>query len=296
MNEMKLIALYFYICERYNTTLVWHCQRFSNFSSANHITDEEILTIYLYAVHQEEKYKISSIYDYAKRYLMDWFPNLPSYQAFNNRINRLSGVMPFLSCCILNDIEKAGCVPNISVLDSMPIITCSGKRQGKVATDLTDKGYCSTKNLHYYGVKLHGIGFHRPGTLPFPEYLLTTPASVNDLTALREILKTISDRIFFADKAYIDSTLEAQMADNNSEILTPVKLKKGESQAFRYFKKAADDLYSTAVSRIRQPIESFFGWLNKKVDIQRASNVRSSKGLIVHIFGRISAALLSWFF
>ena len=67
MNEMKLIALYDYICECYNTDLRWHCQRMSNYSG-NFITDEELITIYLFAIIEEEKYQISSIHNYAKKY------------------------------------------------------------------------------------------------------------------------------------------------------------------------------------------------------------------------------------
>ena len=40
--------------------------------------------------------------------------------------------------------------------------------------------------------------------------------------------------------------------------------------------KAADDLYSQAVSSARGPIEALFSWLNKKTDIQRASKCRST--------------------
>lgn len=39
---------------------------------------------------------------------------------------------------------------------------------------------------------------------------------------------------------------------------TPVKQVKGESQLLRDFNKAADDLFSKAVSRIRQSIEELF--------------------------------------
>lgn len=295
MNEMKLIALYDYICECYNTDLKWYCQRMSNYSG-NFITDEELITIYLFAIIEEEKFKILSIHKYAKNYQLSWFPSLPSYVNFNTRLNRLAPVFPALVSCLLRDADKHGIDLSISVLDSMPIITCSGKRSGKVAPQLTDKGYCATKKLHYFGCKLHGIGFHRPSKLPFPEFLKTTPASVNDLTALRSILEGTQNRSFFADKAYSDKELTAPTKKNNSEVLTPVKLIKGESEEIRQFKKAADDLYSTAVSRIRQPIESFFNWLIAKTDIQRASKVRSANGLILHLFGKIAAALTLWVF
>jgi len=59
----------------------------------------------------------------------------------------------------------------------------------------------------------------------------------------------------------------------------------------RQFKKAADGLFSTAVSVVRQPIESFFNWLIQKTDIQNASKVRNTKGLLLHTFGAIASAL-----
>lgn len=57
--------------------------------------------------------------------------------------------------------------------------------------------------------------------------------------------------------------------------------------------KAANDLFSTAVSRVRQPIEAMFNWLIQKTDIQRASNVRSTKGLMIHAFGRLATAFIT---
>ena len=78
--------------------------------------------------------------------------------------------------------------------------------------------------------------------------------------------------------------------------MTPVKGIKGECQENRNRDKAANDLFSTAVSRVRQPIESFFNWLIQKTDIQRASKVRSSKGLLVHLFGKIAATYINLIF
>ena len=78
----------------------------------------------------------------------------------------------------------------------------------------------------------------------------------------------------------------------NSKILTPVKAVKGHSEINRQWNKAADELYSRAVSCVRQPIESLFNWIIEKTDIQRASKVRSTKGSLVHAFGRIAAAFI----
>jgi len=53
-----------------------------------------------------------------------------------------------------------------------------------------------------------------------------------------------------------------------------------------------DKMYSRAVSQVRQPIEAFFNWIIEKVGMQKASKVRSEKGLFVHVYGRFAAALM----
>ena len=79
---------------------------------------------------------------------------------------------------------------------------------------------------------------------------------------------------------------------SNSKVLTPVNAAKRQSEITNQWEKAANELYSRAVSRVRQPIESLFNWIIEKTDIQRASKVHSTKGLIIHIFGRIAAAFI----
>ncbi len=78
----------------------------------------------------------------------------------------------------------------------------------------------------------------------------------------------------------------------NSEMLTPVKAVKGMPDVLKKFDRAANDLYSRAVSKVRQPIEALFSWLIEKSDIQKASKVRSLKGLNLHVYGRLAAAFI----
>lgn len=81
-----------------------------------------------------------------------------------------------------------------------------------------------------------------------------------------------------------------------SGMLTPVKAVKGTAEVLKKFDRAANDLYSGAVSRIRQPIESLLNWLIEKVAIQSASKVRSTKGLIFHVCGRLAAVFIALIF
>jgi hypothetical protein len=291
-KELKLIRIYLYICDIYDSNLRNVCERFSNNSHPD-FTDQEVLTIYLYSMNVEQRLKIKQIHDFANDHLRSWFPLLPSYEAFIMRINRLSEAFRILADVLLSANCPQDCDMSTSLMDSLPIITCSGKRYPSVAGEITDKGFCSTKSMYYYGVKLHALAFHRPDHLPFPESIVITPASENDLNVHKQNWSNIPNRSFYGDKIYRDAELLENMENSyNSRILTPVKAVKGQAEVIRQWDKAANDLYSMAVSSIRQPIESLFNWIIEKTDIQRASKVRSTKGLIIHIFGRIAAAYI----
>lgn len=288
----KLIAIYFYICDIYESELKYTCQRFSN--NCNPVfSDQEVLTIYLFVMHTEQRVKLKQIHSFVKDYLFSWFPKLPSYQAFNMRLNRLSEAFKYLTKAILSGHCPDDCCLDISLLDSVPIITCSGKRSGAVAREITDKGYCSTKSMYYHGLKLHALAYYHSNHLPFPESIILTPASENDLNAYKQNWGTIDNRTFYGDKIYLDAEFFKNIRENNNSImLTPIKEVKGSPENIRQRDKAYNDLFSKAVSKVRQPIESLFNWLIEKTDIQRASKVRSTKGLLVHVFGRIAAAYI----
>jgi len=291
-KQLKLIKIYMYVCKMYERGLWCHCQRFSN-NDRPALTDQEIMAIYLFTVHCQGAFKIKQIHGFARDYLLSWFPDLGSYQAFANRLNRLSGAFGALAGQVLAENRPADCSPDISLMDSMPIVTCKGSRAGKVAREITDKGYCSSKKMWYFGLKLHALGSRRAGRLPHPEDLEFTPASVNDLSLFKQSWFARRYRAFFGDKIYNDSGMSETMAKvSGSEVLTPVKAVKGMCDALKNFDRAADELYSRAVSSVRQPIESLFNWLIEKADIQNASKVRSTAGLLTHAFGRLAAAFI----
>lgn len=292
VKSTKLVEIFFYVSDAYEKELKFSCERFSN-NSCPAFSDQEIMTVYLFCINQEQRTKIKQIYNFADQYLRSWFPKLPSYAAFNNRINRLSEAFRLLTASLLQTHQPADCSAQESLLDSLPVITCSGKRTGKVATELTDKGFCSTKALYYYGLKLHALAFRRIKRIPFPEQLLITPASENDLNVFKNSWSNIENRTFFGDKIYHNvDYFENLAASQNSIMLTPVKAIKGQSEWEKQHDKAANDLFSKAVSTVRQPIESFFNWLIEKTDFQRASKVRSANGLLVHVFGKLAAAFI----
>ncbi len=188
MRTLQLIQLYFYVCEIYEKELQrfaarWHCMRFTKNQAKPAFTDQELLTTYLFSAALERRFRIKDIYEYIYHHWLDWFLNLPSYLAYNARLNRLAPVFPVLVEILTSHYGVSFNEQSIiSLTDSMPIITCSGKRKGKVAAELCDKGYNSTKGMYFFGMKLHGIGFHRPGALPVLEYLQLSNDQIISIT------------------------------------------------------------------------------------------------------------------
>jgi hypothetical protein len=285
-----LVRIYLFICSRYQGRLAAVARRQSNNSDPD-FTDEEVLTIYVFGL-IKKRTTINEIHEYAEEHFSEWFPDLPSYQSYNRRLNRLSAVFAPLVEEAISEISCKGTRGEaLRIADSMPIMMAKGQRasQAEVASDrLASVGYCSSKDTFFHGVKLHLVVERRPKKLPVPERAGLTPGSENDLRALRRVLPTIEEGVLCGDKAYCDGPLKERLAeDQNLDLLTPVKKDKGQKTL-----SAADKLFSEAVSRIRQPIESLFSWINEKTGIQQASKVRSYQGLLVHAFGRLAAAML----
>ena len=112
-----------------------------------------------------------------------------------------------------------------------------------------------------------------------------TPASVNDITTAKDKLQYVRDIEIIADKAYCDAKWGEELLKNqNVSLFIPVKLKKGQKDLL-----PCDKLNNKIISSVRQPIEAFFKWLIDKTNIQSASKVRSSAGLLAFLFIRLAS-------
>lgn len=286
--QHTLVRTYLFICNCYRHRLRAVAQRQSN-NCAPVFADEEVLTIYLFGLIKKQK-TIRAIYDYTSDHLAGWFPLLPSYGGYVQRLNRLSEVFAPLTEEALAAVGREDVENSLRIADSMPIMMAKEKRssQAKVASGFASKGYCSSKNTFFYGVKLHLVGNRRAGGMPLAERVGLTPGAENDLTALRRVLPEFRGGQLYGDKAYADGLMRERLSrEQNLKVFTPVKKRKGQKRL-----SAADRLFSKAVSRVRQPIESLFNWIEEKTGIQSASKVRSYQGLMVHAFGRLAAAML----
>lgn len=284
--QYQLISIYLLICKEYKQKLSSYIARISNYSNMD-FSDEEVMSIYLFGIIRGYA-KVKDIYNYTCNHLSLWFPHLPSYPAFIQRINKIShlfeGLVESLIAMLPTNNEQGSAI----LIDTFPIIMAhQGRRfKAKVAREIASgKGYCAAKKLYYYGVKLHMLSRHQPGCLPVPMSLGITDAGIADVKILDSIVSDLPMACdLFADKAYQRNN-KAIMDHKNFTLYTPVKRERGQML------EAADRLLSKAISSIRQPIESLFNWIEEKTKLQIASKVRSFEGLMVHIFGKLSAAL-----
>lgn len=286
-KEIQLIKLYCAVCQGYYNITARDVQRLSN-NFFPKFTDEESIAIYIFGIAQQ-KYEVKAIYDFIKEYYDEWFPDLPTYENFNRRICNLAEIFKKIAEYLLSE-QEIDYENTLYLLDSMPIMVANNNRSSsaKAAKDICNKGYCASKDTYYYGVKLHYLGQKQYHTLPQLFIAWLSPASENDLTSAKKILGNVRNIDVFADKIYNDRVWQKYMREHhNVTLTTPVKLKKGQKTL-----DSAEKLYNSVVSSIRQPIESFFNWLQEKTNIQSASKVRSSNGLISFVFARLAAISL----
>jgi hypothetical protein len=122
--QNQLITLYLTVCERYQSGLWTHVQRFAPHSDLS-FSDEEVITLYLFGT-MGKKREIKTLYEHADRYWRDWFPKLPGYVAYVQRLNRLADIFPALAesfCPNQAPSTIAGLV------DSFPIVMAQRSRR-----------------------------------------------------------------------------------------------------------------------------------------------------------------------
>ena len=94
--QLQLITLYLEVCKYWQEGGWVQAQRYAPYADLS-FTDEEVVTPYLFAVVVENKRQIKDIHTHARRYWRDWFPRMPGYGAYVQRLNRIADCFPSLS-------------------------------------------------------------------------------------------------------------------------------------------------------------------------------------------------------
>ena len=94
------------------------------------------------------------------------------------------------------------------LIDSLPIIITKGFRAHKcnTAKDISSVGYCSSKNLYYFGLKLHLIALFKNKKLASLIAMKVTRAGTHDLSAVKNDLLNIEhSELFLMMKKFIQN-------------------------------------------------------------------------------------------
>lgn len=286
-NILQLIRLYLLVCELYDRRRDTCFQRLSNNANPDGITDQELVTIYCFA-HLHGHFEKKAMHQFIRTYWSEYFPQLPAYQTFVARLNRLEATFQSLGAALQAHLPCSH-VPEIDrVLDSLPVMLARGGHAytAKVARETADLGYCASKKQYFHGVRLHTLAQRRCGQLPCPQQIWLREASCHDLRSLKEQAPELPTTTLFADSAYADRDLREQLATQGTSLRTPKKKPKGKELI------PAEKHYNRCVSRLRQSIESLFNWFNDKTGLQEAGTVRSDDALKVHCFGKLTVAFM----
>lgn len=165
------------------------------------------------------------------------------------------------------------------------MLAANGHSYGaKVARDIAGVGYCAAKRTRFHGVRLHLIGSRQNQKLPIPAQVFLASAAHHDGKALKEQHIELPDTTLFADLAFADQQLVESFHQQQTTLITGRKKPKGKELS------DIEKYHNRLVSKLRQPIESLFNWINEKTQIQTASKVRSTDGLLIHCWGKLVVA------
>ena len=150
--ELQLIQLYLWVCHIYDTCPQLKFQRWGN-NNKPEFSDQELVTVYLFG-QMQGFHRQSQTHRYVARHWREWFPLLPSYQAFNRRLNDFCETWEVLCDHLLPGFRPEQ--PSDQVLDSMPVMRArrSRARRARVAQEYASVGYCAVKQIRTYARRI----------------------------------------------------------------------------------------------------------------------------------------------
>lgn len=243
------------------------------------------MTIYLFA-HLNQKYQKKQMHEFIKNYWADWFPALPAYQTFVFRLNRLEQTFQSFGQVLLAAINLQSAPEIDSIVDSMPVMLAQNGHSysARVAREIAAIGYCAAKRTRFHGVRLHVIGKRQSRRLPVPTQVFLASAAHHDSKALKEQRIELANTTLFGDLAFADKHLVESFNQQQTRLVTGQKKPKGRELS------EIEKYKNRLIAKLRQPIESLFNWINEKTEIQKASKVRSTNGLMIHCWGKLVVA------
>ena len=139
-----------FVCRHWAGRLQAVTQRQSNNSEPD-FADEEVLTIYLFGLIRGRE-TTKAIHEYTEDHFPSGFPICP-VGGYVQRLNQLSAAFAPLTETAIAEVDSDAVAQTLRIADSFPVMMAKEARssQAKVAPQIADKGYCSSKDMRIRG-------------------------------------------------------------------------------------------------------------------------------------------------
>ena len=208
-----IIAVFLVVCEHYQVIKDQYRLRRGGF--APDLTDEEVITMEICG----EYFKLDcdkDIFAYFYPHYRPFFPKLTERSKFVRQAANLWQVkVAFQKRLVMASGQTQD---PVQVFDTLPLPVCviTWAIRDRCFQHAADFGYCTAKDLHYYGFKL-GLRISRIGMIVHYPLLAAHP---HDIHALLEGFEGIAA----GDKGFIDAFRQALLEERHGiTVVTPVR-------------------------------------------------------------------------
>jgi Transposase DDE domain len=215
-KDYFIIMVYCLVCEHYQAIIAQYPIRQRGFSPA--LTDAEVIAMEIcgeyFGLTQDE-----DIYTYFRSHYLPFFPNLRERTSFVRQATNLWSVKAMIQQRLTYLSGQAN--DSLQIIDTMPLPVCTytRSRRDRCFKQEADYGYCSAKDLHYYGFKL-GLRVSRIGMIIAYPLL---PARPHDSQLLDDLLAGF-EGVVLADKGFIDGFRQESLAlKRHIELVVPAR-------------------------------------------------------------------------
>jgi IS5 family transposase len=190
--------------------------------------------------------------------LCGYIPKILSHSRLHRRLLRISketweAVFAILKCLLTTLFPTRE-----FAIDSCPLPVCQPCRswRSKLYHGKQYLGYCASKKLHYFGLKIHLIVSEHGVIIEF----LLTPASYADISALKCMPIDLPEgSVLYGDRAYNSSAFEEELEEMAHIFLVPQrkrKAKKQHSGPIQFLQKYRRKVIETTFSQIARLMPS----------------------------------------
>lgn len=238
--QQMIIAIFCYV-DDFLKALSWHDDPQCRLSLA------EIITIALTAARF-----FGGNFEHARSFLIEhaYIPQIGKSR-LNRRLHSIPSFFWHFIVNYLSSKQDPHCVDFL--IDSFPISICHPVRASRRHLFQGKKflGYNASKDMWFTGLKVHVLTTF----LGRPKEFLITPASVHDLTALKNMyLGTLPQRsTLFGDKAYTSRAFEDELLATKDILLLAERkanTKRGQSVIYHLYGKKIRKKIETAFSKL----------------------------------------------